>query len=97
LGGGVADAKKLPAFPQHGAVQGEEFVFASDPGVQGATLWDAYYSSVMAGILAGEHTRGRRAVDRPQQMSFPTMLAEYGADIADAMAAVRETRLQEKQ
>ncbi|MBX7132590.1 MAG: hypothetical protein K1X67_07950 [Fimbriimonadaceae bacterium] len=92
----MADAKKLPAFPQHGAVQGKEFVFASDPGVQGATLWDSYFAAVMTGILAGEHTRGRKVVDKPGQMSFPSMLAEYGADIADAMAETRRQRFGEK-
>ncbi|HRI45150.1 MAG TPA: hypothetical protein PLV39_13405 [Fimbriimonadaceae bacterium] len=87
----MADAKTLPAFPQHGAVQGKEFVFATDPGVQGATLWDSYFSAVMTGILAGEHTRGRRK----DQMAFPGMLAEYGADIADAMAETRAGRFKE--
>lgn len=91
----MADAKKLPAFPQHGAVQGKEFVFASDPGVQGATLWDSYFTAVMTGILAGEHTRGRKVVDKSGQMSFPSMLAEYGADIADAMAETRAGRFKE--
>lgn len=91
----MADAKKLPAFPQHGAVQGKEFVFASDAAVQGATLWDSYFMAAMTGILAGEHTRGRKAADKPGQLSFPHMLSDYGAEIADAMAETRSTRFKE--
>lgn len=90
----MLDAKKLPAFPQHGAVVGKEFVFASDAAVQGATLWDSYFSAVMTGILAGEHTRGRGKA-KGEQMVFPAMLADYAADVADAMATVRAARFKE--
>lgn len=93
----MLDAKKLPAYPLPGSIQGAEFVFSADPMHQGATLWDSYFSAVMTGILAGEHTRGRKAsVDKAAQMAFPSMLAEYGADIADAMAETRRQRFGEK-
>lgn len=81
----MSDAKKLPAFPQHGAVQGQEFVFATDPSVQGATLWDSFFLAVMTGLLAGQHKRGG-------QMPFPEMLADYAADVADAMSVTRAER-----
>lgn len=91
----MVDAKKLPAHPQHGAVQGQEFVFATDPGVQGATLWDSYFIAAITGILAGEHTRGRKVVDKSGQMSFPSMLADHAADVADAMSLTRAERFKE--